>query len=100
MKSDKNSFIVRWDAAFSIKIKTVEQWNRYYREALRVEESWPAGKHFKLKKMPSIVLADLRTLVSMLLWSHDQLNCFNRYTFKLDTLLCVIGVILMAICCH
>ena len=42
-------------------IKTVEQWNRYYQEALRVEESWPAGKHFKLKKMPSIALADLRT---------------------------------------
>ena len=57
----KNTFIVRWDAAFSIKIKIVEQWNRYYREALRVEESWPAGKHFKLKKMPSIALADMRT---------------------------------------
>ena len=42
-------------------IKTVEQWNRYYQEALRVEESWPAGKHFKLKKMLSIALADLRT---------------------------------------
>ena len=42
-------------------IKTVEQWNRYYQEALRVEESWPAGKHFKQKKMPSIALADLRT---------------------------------------
>ena len=39
-------------------IKTVEQWNQ---EALRVEESWPAGKHFKGKKMPSIALADLRT---------------------------------------
>ena len=57
----KNTFIVRWDAAFSIKIKIVEQWNRYYREALRVEESWPAGKHFKLKKMPSTALADLGT---------------------------------------
>ena len=42
-------------------IKTVEQWNRYYQEALRVEESWPAGKYFKLKKMASIALADLRT---------------------------------------
>ena len=39
-------------------IKTVEQWNQ---EAFRVEESWPAGKHFKGKKMPSIALADLRT---------------------------------------
>ena len=39
-------------------IKTVEKWNQ---EALRVEESWPAGKHFKLKKMLSIALADLRT---------------------------------------
>ena len=35
--------------------------NRYYREAFRVEESWPAGKYFKLKKMPSIALADLGT---------------------------------------
>ena len=42
-------------------IKTVEQWNRYYQEALRVEESWPAGKHFKLKKMASAALADLGT---------------------------------------
>ena len=47
---------------FSINIKTVEQWNRYYRKPLRVEESWHAGKHFlKLEKMPSIALADLRT---------------------------------------
>ena len=60
--SDKNSFIFTWDAAISIKIKTVEQWNRCYREALRVEESWPAGKHFlKLKQMPFIALPDLGT---------------------------------------
>ena len=59
----KNSFIIRWDATFSLKIKTVEQWNRYYREALRVEESWPAGMHFKLKKMPSIALVDLGSTV-------------------------------------
>ena len=39
----------------------MEQWNRYYQEALRVEESWPAGKHFKLKKMPSTALVDLGT---------------------------------------
>ena len=33
-----------------------------YREASRLEESWPVGKHFlKLKKMPSIALADLGT---------------------------------------
>ena len=33
-----------------------------YREASRVEESWPVGKHFlMLKKMPSIALADLGT---------------------------------------
>ena len=33
-----------------------------YREASRVEESWPAGKHFlMLKKTPSIALADLGT---------------------------------------
>ena len=45
-----------------MKKKTEKQWNRYYREALRVEESWPAGKHFlKLKKMPSIALVDLGT---------------------------------------
>ena len=46
----------------SIRKKTEEQWGRYYREALRVEESWPAGKYFlKLKKIPSIALADLGT---------------------------------------
>ena len=40
----------------------VEQWNRYYREASRVEESWPVVKHFlKLTKMPSIALAGLGT---------------------------------------
>ena len=33
-----------------------------YRQASRVEESWPVGKHFiKLKKMPFIAFADLRT---------------------------------------
>ena len=33
-----------------------------YREASRVGESWPVGKHFlKLKKMPSIAIADLGT---------------------------------------
>ena len=26
----------RWDGAFSLKIKTVEQWNRYYTGKLRV----------------------------------------------------------------
>ena len=39
----------------------MEQLNRYYGEDLRVEESWPAGKHFKLRKMPSTALADLGT---------------------------------------
>ena len=39
---------------------TVEQWNRYYREASLVDESWPVGKHFlTLKKMRSVALADL-----------------------------------------
>ena len=61
-KKWKNSFTFRWDAALSIKKKTEEQWGRYYRDALWVEESWPAGKYFlKLKKIPSIALADLGT---------------------------------------
>ena len=52
----------RWNGAFSLKIKTMGQWNILYREASRLEESWPVGKHFlKLKKMPSIALADLGT---------------------------------------
>ena len=39
---------------------TVGQWNRYYGEASLVEESWPDLEHFlKIKKMPSIALADL-----------------------------------------
>ena len=39
---------------------TVGQWNRYYGEASLVEESWPDLEHFlKIKKMPSISLADL-----------------------------------------
>ena len=43
---------------------TVGQWNRYYGEASRVEESWPDLEHFlKIKKMPSIALADLGTTV-------------------------------------
>ena len=33
-KSDNNSFF-RWDGAFSLKIKTVEQWNRYCTGKLR-----------------------------------------------------------------
>ena len=66
LNSVKNSFIFRWDEAISIKIKTVEKWNRYNREALRVEESWPAGKHFlKLKQMLSIALPDLGTTVQV-----------------------------------
>ena len=32
-----------------------------YREASRVEESWPVGKHFLKMKMPFIALADLGT---------------------------------------
>ena len=34
-KSDSNGFF-RWDGAFSLKIKTVEEWNRYYTGKLRV----------------------------------------------------------------
>ena len=32
--------------------------------------------------------------------SHVTSIYLSRYVFKLDTPLCVIGVILMAICCH
>lgn len=42
-------------------MKTVEQWNRYYQEASRVEESWPVGKGFLKLKMPSVALPDLGT---------------------------------------
>ena len=33
-KSDNNSSF-RWDGGFSLKIKTVEQWNRYYTGKIR-----------------------------------------------------------------